>query len=219
MDVPSGAPTSRSDEMVPPLTRISVPVALPRARVRRVKCETDAMLGQRLAAKPERPNRRQIVGPRDLARRVTLDREPRVLRIHPFAVVLDAQRLLPAELDGDRNPPRARVERVLDELLDDRRRTLDDLAGGDLIGEVQGQAVDAGHDSVGSRQSRVGSRSRQSQSESVVGSRESSSRQSQSESQSERSRQSQSAVPVGRRSRQSTSTVPASDRWSYPVCD
>ena len=35
---------------------------------------------------------------------------------------------------------RARVDRVLDQLLDDRCRTLDDLAGRDLVGEIVGQA-------------------------------------------------------------------------------
>ena len=53
IDVPSATPASRSDEMVPPLTRISVPVALPRARVRSVKCDTDAMLG---SASPRNPS-------------------------------------------------------------------------------------------------------------------------------------------------------------------
>ena len=38
---------------------------------------------------------------------------------------------------------RARVEGVLDQLLDDRGGTLDDLAGGDLVREMRGQAVDA----------------------------------------------------------------------------
>ena len=37
----------------------------------------------------------------------------------------------------------AGVDRVLDQLLDDRGRPLDDLAGGDLVGEVRGQPVDA----------------------------------------------------------------------------
>jgi hypothetical protein len=36
----------------------------------------------------------------------------RVLGVHPFAVVFDAQQLLAAELDRDGDPPRARVERV-----------------------------------------------------------------------------------------------------------
>ena len=35
--------------------------------------------------------------------------------------------------------------RVLDQLLDDRGRPLDDLAGGDLVGEIGGQARDLAH--------------------------------------------------------------------------
>ena len=99
---------------------------------------------QRLAAEPERQDRGEIVGAPDLARRVPLDRQPRILRLHPFAVVFDAHLLLAAELDVDREPPRAGVDRVLDQLLDDGRGPLDDLAGGDLVGEIGGQPVDPG---------------------------------------------------------------------------
>jgi hypothetical protein len=53
MHVPSGAPTSRTDETVPPFTRISVPLALPFVRVRSTKWETDAMLG---SASPLNPS-------------------------------------------------------------------------------------------------------------------------------------------------------------------
>ena len=74
-----------------------------------------------------------------------LDGELRVLRPHALAVVLDANQLLAAELDGDRDPGRARIERVLDQLLDHRRRPLDDFSGGNLIGEVEGKAVDTTH--------------------------------------------------------------------------
>ena len=62
---------------------------------------------------------------------MALDGQPGIRRVHPIAVVLDPQRLLAAELDRHRDPPGARIERVLDELLDDRRRPLDDLARGD----------------------------------------------------------------------------------------
>ena len=103
------------------------------------------MLGQRLAAETERANRAEILRARDLARRVPLDRQPRILGLHPFAVVLDPQQLLAAKLDRDRDARRAGIERVLDQLLDDRGRTLDDFAGGDLIREMEGKPVDAGH--------------------------------------------------------------------------
>jgi hypothetical protein len=62
MHVPSGAPTSRTDATAPPLTLTSVPVASPRARVRSVKCETDAMLG---SASPRNPSVR--IAPRSSA--------------------------------------------------------------------------------------------------------------------------------------------------------
>ena len=130
---------------MPPLTRISVPVcAAPRAGAQHeVRHRRDAR--QRLAAEPERANRAEILGLGDLARRMTLDRKPRVLRIHPLAVVFDPQQFLPAELDRHRDPRRAGVERVLDQLLDHRGRTLDDFAGGDLIGEVERKAMNPCH--------------------------------------------------------------------------
>ena len=53
--------------MAPPLIRISVPVALPRARVRSVKCETDAMLG---SASPRNPSVR--MAPRSSAVAIAL---------------------------------------------------------------------------------------------------------------------------------------------------
>ena len=92
--------------------------------------------GQRFAAEPERVDRGEIVGALNLARGVTLEREPRILRAHPFAVVLDAHEPLAAQLDVDLDAPRAGVDGVFDELFDDRCRPLDHLAGGDLIGEI-----------------------------------------------------------------------------------
>ena len=100
---------------------------------------------QRLSSKPHRRDRGEIVGAADLARRMTLDRQARVLRLHPLAIVVDAHLLLAAELDVNRDARGAGVDGVLDELLDDRGGTFDDFAGGDLIGEVGGQPVDLAH--------------------------------------------------------------------------
>ena len=115
-------------------------VAALAARVRSTKCETDAMLG---SASPRNPS--VLIAPRSsgvaillVACRSTARRASS--RLHPLAIVLDANQLLAAELDGDRDATRAGVERVLDQLLDDRRRPLDDFAGGDLVGEVQREA-------------------------------------------------------------------------------
>ncbi len=93
---------------------------------------------QRLAAEPERVNGGEIVGALNLARRVALEREPRIIRAHPLAVILDAHEALAAHLDVHLDAPRACVDGVFDELFDDRRRALDNLAGGDLIGEIDG---------------------------------------------------------------------------------
>ena len=40
----------------------------------------------------------------------------------------------------------ARVDGVLDQLLDDRRRPLDDFAGGNLVREIVRESGDAAHD-------------------------------------------------------------------------
>ena len=149
MAVPSGAPDlalGRHGAAVDP--DLGAGRTAPRARAQgEVRDRRDAR--QRLAAKPERADRGQILGAGDLAGRMPLDRQARVLGVHTFAVVLHAQRLLAAELDGDRDSAGAGVKRVLDQFLHDRRRPLDDFAGGDLVGKMQGEAVDAGHDSVG----------------------------------------------------------------------
>jgi hypothetical protein len=80
-----------------------------------------------------------------VARGVPLDRQPRIRRFHPFPVVLDPDLLLAAELDVNGQALRTGVDRVLDQLLDDGGRALDDLAGGYLVGEVRGQAGDLSH--------------------------------------------------------------------------
>ena len=100
---------------------------------------------QRLAAEAERSNRTEVFRARDLACRMTLDRQTRILRIHPLAVVLDAQQFLAAELDRDDDARRAGIERVLDQFLDDRGGTLDHFTGGDLIRQVHGEPVNTSH--------------------------------------------------------------------------
>ena len=70
---------------------------------------------------------------------MALEGEHRVVARHPLAVVRDAQEPSAARLDVQLDPPRSRVDRVLDKLLGDRRRALDDLARGDLVGDVVGE--------------------------------------------------------------------------------
>src|SRR2546427_275595 len=64
-------------------------------------------------------------------------RELGVLAAHPLAVVAHPDQRLAAVLDGDAYGPRARVGRVLDELLHHGRRALHHLAGGDLVGHLR----------------------------------------------------------------------------------
>ena len=108
--------------------------------------------GQRLAAKSHRRQREQIVDRRQLRGGVALEREVRLLRRHPGAVVADGDEPETAALDLDLDASRAGVERVLHQLLDHRRRPLDHLAGGDLIGQLRRQHADArGHEKCLSR--------------------------------------------------------------------
>jgi hypothetical protein len=91
---------------------------------------------QRLAPEPQRRDGAEVPARADLARGMPLERQPRVVRIHPFPVVFDPDRALAAVLDGDRNPGGAGVEGVFDQLFDHRGGPFDDFAGGDLVGEL-----------------------------------------------------------------------------------
>jgi hypothetical protein len=95
--------------------------------------------GQRLAAKAEGADAQQIVDFRQLAGGVPRESAHRVVAHHPLAVVDDGDEGAAGLLELDDDARRAGVERVLDQLLDDRRRPLDDLAGGDLVGDDVGQ--------------------------------------------------------------------------------
>jgi hypothetical protein len=101
---------------------------------------------QRLAAEPERHDRSKVLGPPDLAGRMPLERKTRIVGLHAFPIVLDPDLFLPAKLEMDAYAARTGVNGVLDELLDDRRGTLDDLAGGDLVRKVRGQPGNLSHD-------------------------------------------------------------------------
>ncbi len=104
----------------------------------------------------------QVLDARNLAGSVAFEREARVFFDHPFAVVDDANAREPRLLGLDRDPPRAGVERVLDQLLDDARRPLDHLAGGDLVREIVRELVDFRHSerapNPSLRRSRIGRR-------------------------------------------------------------
>ena len=73
---------------------------------------------------------------------MALDRQARILGTHPLSVVVDAHLLLAAELDADGDAMRTGVDGVLNQLLHDRRRSFDDLARGDLIGQLRRKSGD-----------------------------------------------------------------------------
>jgi hypothetical protein len=79
---------------------------------------------------------------RELARRVAHEREREVLAGEAAAVVGHADRRETTVLELDAQARRARVERVLDELLDDGERPFDDLARGDLRDHLGRQHAD-----------------------------------------------------------------------------
>ena len=69
----------------------------------------------------------------------------RVLGVHPDAVVDDGDPGDATAVRFHRHAPRRGVDGVLDELLDDRRRPLDDLTRGDLVHEDRRKDPDARH--------------------------------------------------------------------------
>ena len=97
--------------------------------------------GQRLAAKAERADVEQIVVG-ELRGGVPLDGKREFVRRHAAAVVVDAQQRQAAG-DGDHVDLRgAGVDGVLDQFLDDGRRPLDHLAGGDAIDGLRRELAD-----------------------------------------------------------------------------
>eukprot|EP00982_Pelagococcus_subviridis_P004608 29255-Pelagococcus_subviridis.AAC.10 len=97
---------------------------------------------ERLASKPERRDLVQVLERRELRRRVPLAQDGEVVLADADAVVRDLKELASAVLDGDRDRGRARVERVLQELLERGGRAVDDLARGDAVDDVLREASD-----------------------------------------------------------------------------
>src|ERR1051325_6129899 len=76
---------------------------------------------------------------------MTLKGKQRIVVRHPFPVAGDAQEAASPRFRIDMDAPRACIDRILDQLLDDRRRTLDDLARRDLVSQLIRENVDFGH--------------------------------------------------------------------------
>ena len=76
---------------------------------------------------------------------MAFEAEQRVIAAHAQAVIHHAHQTAPARLDLHHHPRGLRIERVLDQLLHHAGRPLNHLTGGDLIGHLLGQQVDAVH--------------------------------------------------------------------------
>ena len=74
---------------------------------------------------------------------MALDRKIEFLGIHPRAIVAHSDQRPAAAMEHDVDVPGLGVERILDELLDDTRRPLHHLAGGDAIDKPFRQPADA----------------------------------------------------------------------------
>ena len=89
---------------------------------------------QRLAAKSQRGDGKQVVRRAQLRSGVPLERQQRIVVAHPAAVVHHADHALAAGLHFDAHRPRPGIQRVFEQLLHHRRRPLHHLARGDAVG-------------------------------------------------------------------------------------
>ena len=62
-----------------------------------------------------------------------------MIRRDPAPVIAHPHQLDPPLLQLDADPHRPRIQRILHQLLHNRCRSLDDLAGSDLIGDLIGE--------------------------------------------------------------------------------
>ncbi len=101
---------------------------------------------QCLAAEAERGDAHELVARgivgRELRGGVALHGQGEVVGAHAAAVIDHLDALDAAAGERDRDARRPGVERVLDQLLDRRRRTLDHLAGGDAVDQRLRQQAD-----------------------------------------------------------------------------
>jgi hypothetical protein len=101
--------------------------------------------GEGLAAEAEGAHVGEIVEAGDLGGGVTLDGQQSVVFAHAAAVVAHLDPLPAARLEDHIDGGGPGVDGVLDQLLDGRGGTFDDFSRGDLVHEIGGKEVDAGH--------------------------------------------------------------------------
>ena len=99
--------------------------------------------GKRLAAKPQGGDRSQVVQAGNLAGGVPGQRHRQFVRPYPHAVVANAAQPGATLLHLHEDPSCARVEAVLQQFLDHRRRALHHLARGNLVDQVVRQQLNS----------------------------------------------------------------------------
>ena len=85
---------------------------------------------------------------------MALKREQCVIAVHPMAIIGDADETSSARFHVDADTGGTSVERILEQLLNYRRGTVNHLAGGDLIGHLVWKNSDAPHKGLGYRKAR-----------------------------------------------------------------
>jgi len=106
----------------------------------RDRCDT----GQRLPTEAERCDRGQVFKARDLAGRMARQRKWQLVCCDANAIISDLDLSRTARLDRDADVLRARIETVLDQLLDYGSGPFNDFSRRDLIDQMVGQLLN-GH--------------------------------------------------------------------------
>ena len=76
---------------------------------------------------------------------MALEGQEGIIAHHAAAVIGDLDQLLAAGLHLHADATRPRIQRILEQFLYHRRRTLDDFACGDLVDDLLGKNVNLAH--------------------------------------------------------------------------
>ena len=143
MAVPAAMSVGTASVITPPSPVIRKPRGAPACREANDTAGHREDGRKRLArGSPSVPIASRSASASKLRRRVPLERQAAVVRTHPEPVVGHRDQLASRTPQRDLDAARAGVEAVLDQLLHDRGRALDNLPGGDLVDQEVGQAPD-----------------------------------------------------------------------------
>ena len=136
--VPTGQPQGTTGPTSPPMDLQFRPASLGRRAAAEHQPADLGDRGQGLAAKAQRADAEQIVGIADFAGGVAGHGQQQLVGANAAAVVGHANQIRAALLDRHVDPRGPGVHGVLQQLLDDARRPLDDFAGRDLVDHARG---------------------------------------------------------------------------------